>query len=208
MLAKIIGLARSEQWREAGEATAGEFQALTGLDAEALIRLSDSALLAQLIESGPAMPVESKIFMLAALLKSHGDLLAGQGRRNEGREFHLKGLHLLLGTFTGVEASERPDFVPTVEAFLSALCEGPLPVTTNAMLMHHYERIGEYAGAEDRLFEILDAEPGQLELLEFGRLFYQRLSSLSDDALAVGNLPRAEVQSGLAELDERKSRLK
>jgi hypothetical protein len=207
MLAKIAGLAKNEQWQEASAATGGELQRLAGVDVQALLRLSETALLARLIESEPALAVESKIFMLATLLKTQGDVLAGQGRADESRKFYLKGLHLLFETFGQIDASERPDFVPTIEAFLTALREAPLPVTTNAMLMHHYERIGEFARAEDALFEILDAEPSQPGLLEFGRMFYQRLLRLDDQALASGNLPRTEAQSGLAELDGRKSRL-
>jgi len=172
-----------------------------------LLRLSESALLARLIESEPAMAVESKIFMLAALLKTQGDVSAGQDRLEESREFYLKGLHLLLGTFRGVENPERPDFVPTVEIFLAVLRDAPLPVMTSVMLMQHNERIGEFAKAEDALFEVLEAEPANLDFLEFGRLFYQRLLSMDGDALLLGNLPRTEVQAGLAELDERKARL-
>jgi hypothetical protein len=185
----------------------GELKRLTGVEPRSLLGLSESALLARLIENEPAFAVESKIFMLATLLKTQGDVSAGQGRLDESREFYLKGLHLLLGTFRLVESSERPDFVPTVEAFRAALRDAPLPVTTSAMLMQHYERIGELAKAEDALFEVLETEPANFDFLEFGRLFYQRLLRMDDDALFMGNLPRTEVQAGLAELDERKSRL-
>ena len=205
MLARITGLARNEQWQEASVMTTGELRRLTGVEWRALLQLSEAALLARLIEGEPAFAVESKIFMVATLLKSEGDTLAGQGRVEESREFYLKGLHVLLGTFGQTQAAERPDFVPTVDAFLSALRDAPLPSVTNALLMQHYERIGEFGRAEDTLFEILEAEPSRPEVLEFGRLFYRRLSSLSDDALSIGNLPRAEVEAGLAELDRRKA---
>src|SRR5215469_7944153 len=201
MLAKITGLARNEQWQEASALTGGELQQLTGVEPQAVLGLSESALLARFIESGPAVVVESKIFMLVTLLKAQGDTLAGQDRLDEARKFYLKGLHVLLETFGRVEPSERPDFVPTVEAFGIALHDAPLPVTMNAMLMRHYEQIGDYARAEDALFEILDAESPTPELLDFGRMFYQSLLRLTDEALALGNLPRAEVQAGLDELD-------
>lgn len=207
MLAKITGLARNEQWQEASAMTTGELQRLTGVEMRALLQLSESALLARLIESETALTVESKIFMVATLLKTEGDALAGRGRTDESRKFHLKGLRLLLGTFGQTQAAERPDFVPTVETFLSALRDAPLSTEKHGMLMQHYERIGEFARAEDALFEILDAEPARPELLEFGRLFYRRLLGRSDDALNIGNLPRAEVQAGLAEMDRRQSGL-
>ncbi|MGA2801759.1 MAG: DUF6483 family protein [Verrucomicrobiota bacterium] len=208
MMAKLAGLAKAEQWQEASAVTAGEFQRLTGMDAWEVVRLSETELLARLIQGEPTHVVESKAFMLATLLKTNGDLIAGQGRLEESRQYYLKGLHLLLDTFGRSEITERPDFVPAVEAFLTGLRDAPLPVKTNTMLMRHYERTGEFAKAEDALFGMVDAEPDSIELLDLGRLFYQRLLGLGDDALTAGNLPRAEVKAGLAELDKHKTRLR
>ncbi len=205
MLAKIAGLTKNEQWQEASAATGSEFQRLTGADAGAVLQMSETELLARLIQGEPTLLVESKAFMLATLLKTSGDLLAGQGRPEEGRQYYLKGLHLLLDTVGRNEIGERPDFVPAVEAFLTGLRDAPLPAKTNAMLMRHYERTGEFAKAEDALFGLLDTGPADVERLDFGAAFYRRLLELSDDALAAGNLPRAEVQAGLAELDQRKA---
>ena len=207
MLAKIAGLTKSERWQEASAATAGEFQRLTGMNAHEVVRMSETELLARLIPGEPTLLVESKAFMLATLLKTHGDLIAGEGRSEESRQYYLKGLHLLLDTVGRNEITERPDFAPTVEAFLTVLRDAPLPVNTNAMLMRHYERTGEFAKAEDALFGMVDAEPHKVEVLDFGRLFYQRLLGMDDAALTAGNLPRAEVQAGLAELDARQTRL-
>jgi Family of unknown function (DUF6483) len=205
MLAQIAGFAKNEQWAEAATTITGTAQRLTGVGVEELTGLSETELLARLIQNEPAVSVETKAFMLVTLLKAQGDLLVGQGRVEESRVYYLKGLHLLFETFGRTERVDRPDFVPTLEIFLVALGDAPLPVMTNAMLMQHYERMGEFARAEDALFEILDAEPGKIELLEFGRLFYERLLRLDDPALISGNLPRAEVLAGLAELEERKA---
>ena len=199
MLAKITGLAKDEQWQEASAVTAGEFQRLTGMDAREVVRLSETELLARLIQSEPTHVVESKAFMLATLLKTNGDLIAGQGRLEESRQYYLNGLHLLLDTFGRNEITERPDFVPAVEAFLAGLRDAPLPVKTNARLIRHYEQTREFAKAEDALFATLDVVPPSPELLELGASFYQRLLELSDDALTAGNLPRAEAEAGLAE---------
>ena len=199
MLAKIAGLTKNEQWQEASTVTAGEFQRLTGMDARGVVQMSETELLARLIQSEPTHVVEAKAFMLATLLKTNGDLIAGQGRLEESRQYYLKGLHLLLDTFGRNEITECPDFVPAVEAFLAGLRDAPLPVKTNAMLMRHYEQTREFAKAEDALFATLDVAPPSPELLELGASFYQRLLDLSDDALMAGNLPRAEAEAGLAE---------
>jgi Family of unknown function (DUF6483) len=204
-LAHIVGFAKNEQWQEASTTIAQTAQRLTGVELQELVGLSETELLARLIQSEPTVTVEAKTFMLVTLLKTQGDLLVGQGRGEESRAYYLKGLHLLFEVFGHTEPADRPDFVPTVQIFLVALGDAPLPLMTNAMLMQHYERLGEFARAEDALFEILDAEPGKIELLEFGRLFYERLLRLNDPALNAGNLPRTEVLSALAELEERKT---
>jgi len=207
MLAKIAGLAKDEQWQEASLSVAGEFQRLTGVDGPEVLRMSETELLARLIQGEPTLLVESKAFMLATLLKTSGDLSAGQGRLEESRVYYLKGLQLLLDTFGRNEITERPDFVPAVEAFLAGLRDAPLPLPTNAMLMRHYERISEFAKAEDVLFAMVESAPSSAELLDFGAVFYRRLLELKDDTLAAGDLPRAEVQAGLTELDRRKAQL-
>lgn len=208
MLTRLAGLARDGRQEEASTMAEEAFQKLTGADACEVISMSETELLARLIQNGPAQAVEAKAFMLATLLKTKADLIAAEGKLQESRGCYLKGLHLLLDVFGRVEIEERPDFVPAVEAFLSGLRDEPLPPLTNALLMQHYERTGEWAKAEDAFFGVLDAEPATIELLDFGRSFYQRLLKWDDDTLAAGNLPREEVLTGLAELDARQSRLR
>ena len=206
-LTRIVGLTKNEQWPEAATATDDEFRRLTGMAALEVLRMSETELLARLIEGEPASGVEAKAFMLTTLLKTKGDLLAGQERWEDSRAYYLKGLHLLLGTVSRSEITERPDFAPTVEAFLTGLRDSPLPLETGGLLMRHYEQTREFAKAEDTLFGILDAAPTSAKLLDFGKLFYQRLLGLSDRVLAEGNLPRPEAQAGLAELEKRRANL-
>ena len=86
---------------------------------------------------------------------------------------------------------------------VAALRSTPLPVRTHAMLMQHYERTGEFAKAEDALFAMLDAEPDNHAIAEFGITFYQRLLAQSDVTLNAAGLPRAEVEDGLKQLQSR-----
>ena len=52
---------------------------------------------------------------------------------------------------------------------------------------------------------MLEAEPGNVGLLEFGVSFYERLQGQGDVALAAGNLPRPELEASLAELRQRRA---
>ena len=69
--------------------------------------------------------------------------------------------------------------------------------------MQHYERTGNFAKAEDALFAMLEAEPDNAALVEFGLAFYQRLLTQSDAALNAANLPRVEAEEGQKELQRR-----
>lgn len=200
MLAKINSLKCGEHWSEASGIVDQEFQKLTGLNAAAAMNLSETELLARLIKGEPTQAVREKTLILTALFKEAGGLALGQGRAVEGGTLYLKGLHLLLAVLAREELFEFPDFVPRVEAFLAGLEDSALPLETQARLMQHYERLGEFAKAENSLFAMLDLEPDSARLAEFGIAFYERLSHQSDDTLAAGNLPRAEIEAGLIEL--------
>ncbi|MFN8516836.1 MAG: DUF6483 family protein [Chloroflexia bacterium] len=69
------------------------------------------------------------------------------------------------------------------------------------LLWRQAEQAGDFARAENWLFALLDEDPGALER---GIDFYERLRHFSDEELVQGNLPRAEVVAGLAELRARR----
>ena len=207
VLARITSLKKDQQWSEAGQVMDQEFQRLIGLSTQTIIRLSETELLARLAQDGPTHTVQNKALMLATLLKEAGDLAAERGQSDESRECWLKALHLLLDVLGRGDVHECPEFVPKIETLAVELEEMGLPVRTPALLMRHYERTGEFDKAEDALFAILESDPTNGATLEFGFAFYERLRGQTDPALVAGNLPRNEVETGLAELKRRKAAL-
>jgi hypothetical protein len=207
ILAAIVALKEERRWQEVEGTLEEQFQRLVGADASEAIGLSETDLSARLIQGEATQFVREKTLFLIRLFKEAGDAAAAQDRPDEGRAFYLKGLNLLLGILAEHETSEHPDYVPPVEIFTVALSDAHLPARTQVMLMRHHERKGEFGKAEDALFALLDAAPGSREVLDFGISFYERLRGQSDAALEAGNLPRQELESGLAELQERKAML-
>jgi len=203
-LARINSLKAGQRWNEVEEELDAEFKKLTGEGAPALGRLSETELLARLMSAGPTHALRDKTLILTTLLKEAGDVAVAEDRAGEGREFYLKALHLLLEVLGGEDPVECPEFVPKVALLVAALEPEPLPVRTLAMLMHHYEQTGQFARAEDALFAMLEAEPDNGKIVEFGIAFYHRLLLHGDAALAEANLPRAEVEEGLKELEARR----
>lgn len=201
---RIKSLKKTNQWQEADAGVDEEFQRLLGLGGEAVAKLSETELLARVVRGEATLAVREKTLMVATLLKEAGDVWTEQGRQDKSRTAYLKGLHILLDMLARGEVFECPEFVPKVEEFVIALQDSPLPLETQARLMQHYERTGEFGKAEDALFAMLDAEPEHAPLLELGISFYRRLEGQSNAQLADGNLPRAEVEAGLADLNARK----
>ncbi len=202
-LARIHSLKKGQHWQEAAVKMDAEFDRLVGTGAEAVARMSETELLARLIRGESTLVVRDKTLMLSALLKEAGDLAATKGTLEESRSCYLKGLHLVLQTLARGEIFEFPEFVPKVEVFVAALGDSPLPLETHALLMQHYERTGQFAKAEDAIFAMLDVDPANPAILEFGMAFYERLRAQSDASLNGGNLPRPEAEAGLAELSQR-----
>ena len=96
-----------------------EFQRLIGDGAQAVARLSETELLARLVQGEPTQVVRHKT-LLTALLNEAGDVAMAQDRPADSREFYLKALHLLLDTVARGEVFECPEFVPKVEMLVNA----------------------------------------------------------------------------------------
>jgi hypothetical protein len=204
-IARIRGFKNDQRLLEALSLTEEEFKRISGLDSESVLRLSETELLARLIQNDSEHSVREQMLFLTTLLRETGDIAVAQERLEDGRACYLKGLHLLLDSLARGEAAELPEFVPKVDEFVAALADSELPIQTSALLMEHYERTGQFARAEDALFAILDAEPDNSAAVDFGISFYERLRRQDDVRLDEGNLPRPEVEAGLKELCGRKA---
>jgi hypothetical protein len=202
-LARITALRKNRQWTDANEAITDEFQQLLRLDAAAVVRLSPTELVARLVEAESTQVVREKTLFVVALLKEAGDAQDEHGPAEAARLYYLQGLRLLLGVMAQEDVFEWPEFVPTIEMLLAGLRGAPLPLEIEALLMQHYERSGQFDKAENALFALLEAAPNDPDLLSLGCGFYERLLTCNTTTLAAGNLPRAEVEAGLAELRQR-----
>jgi hypothetical protein len=199
-LSRLRSLKQAQDWGGANEELDAEFKKLLGDGAEAVGRLSETDLLARLMQEGPTHLMHEKTLMLTTLLTEAGDVAAAENRDAESRDCYLKALHLLLEILARDEVFECPAFVPKVEMLHERLRDQPLPLRTLAALMQHHERAGAFAKAEDELFGMFEVEPNNDALKDFGIQFYQRLLAKSDEALTAGNLPREEVEAGLKQL--------
>lgn len=207
VLSAIRFLKQSKRWKELEGTLDEQFQKLAGTDAVGALGLSETELAARLMQGEATLVVQHKTRFIIRLFKEAGDAAVAQDSREQAKAFYVRGLELLLQD-TDVDASfTPPDFFPRVEAFTEALAGEPLPARTTALLMEFYERAGMFARAEDTLFDLLEDMGNNREVLDFGIAFYERLRGKSDPVLMAGDLPRSEVETGLAEVQARKAGL-
>jgi len=203
-LAGIRSLKKDHRWNEAQNALDGELKGLLGFSAERLAQLSETELLALASRNEPTLAVRTKMLMVTTLLNEAGDVAAAKGGAPSARPYYLKALNVLLTTLAREDVFDFPEFVPAVERIVLSLQDAPLPAQTLPLLMQHYESTGQFGKAEDTLFALLEASPGNPAVIDFGLAFYQRLLGKSDEALSAGNLPRSEAQDALKELREQR----
>lgn len=198
-LAQVLGIAAVGKYREAHAEIEQKLKELSGLDSDSLLRLDEGGLITTLRLYAPSAWQETGA-ATAALLDQQASFYAAQNQPDASYAHRLKALHLLLELLTADERFEPPGYAPDVEEIRTELETYVLPFRTYATLLRYYEQEGDYAEAEDVLFQWIDSDPDSPMPVEQGIAFYRRLLARDDADLEAGNLPRAEVEAGLAEL--------
>lgn len=199
LLARIIFLREANQQQEALILIDEAFRQATGLTTGLINALSEERLLGMLSAQG-VLNVEL-CFYIAALLKAEGDVYASLDKQNESYYRHLKALNLFLELFLRGKSIDDLDLFPNIDDLVEKLEAYELPLPTNRKLFSYNEQAGRYARAEDVLFDMLEADDVPADLIAEGVAFYHRLMAKSDDELLLGNLTRAELAEGLAQVE-------
>ena len=198
VLMEAAALKKAQKYTEALLTVDQALQQLSGFDSKFVNSLPDDSLIA-LLKTGDALDAD-KCIIMADLLEMEGDIYEVQGQFEESYYRHLKALNLFLAAFLSHTQTSLPHHFAQIEPIIEKLEPYDLPRETKHKLWPYYEQVGRYAQAEDLLYELIEAEPGSNELVGQGISFYQRLLQRSNQQLITGNLPRAEIEEGLAEL--------
>ncbi|MDQ4076328.1 MAG: DUF6483 family protein [Chloroflexota bacterium] len=193
-----LGLTKSKDFSKALEVLDRAFTDFFGWDSNFVNSVPEEYLV-EMLKNGGRLDVDN-ITVLAVLLKAEGDIYAAMDESAKAYHRHLRALHLFLT----VSESNSPTLLPAefkqIEEVLEVLAAYHLPSGTLHRLWKYHLANGDYARAEDMLWELLDTTGYQKELLAAGINFYRELLARSDEELAAGHLPRTEIQEGLAEL--------
>ncbi|HSF15778.1 MAG TPA: DUF6483 family protein [Vicinamibacteria bacterium] len=201
-LGVILSLRKAGRLEDAEADIAEASREFVGLDVVTLLALPLDQVVALLSPGGSPDP--AKCLVLAELLFEKGEVSALRDDEASAYRARLRSLGLLLEV-SGREGLRRiPDadrHRRRIETLLEALSSyGPV-VEIQKRLVRHHEQEGDFAAAEDTVFELLDS--GQTDIVPEAIGLYERLLGRSDEELERGRLPRDEVEESLARLRPR-----
>jgi hypothetical protein len=153
-------------------------------------RLPSEQLLAVISVTGGVDP--ERAYLAAALL----ELDAAMPGTEPDAEATLRGRALDLYAEAGAAGVGELDLQERVRRVRAALLDHVLPEPTYGRLVRFLVHEGQYAVAEDLLFEWLEEHGATVTLLATGERFYDDLEGFDDAALSAGDLPRDEVDEG------------
>lgn len=201
-LGSIVALKGKELYRDAMGVIDQALQELFGFDlrtAEALPPETIIDLVRLRSERLDPAAVAEQLIALGTLLREAADLHAAEGNGDARDGDRYRALQVFLSVLDE-DAVPSPRAADAVEPLLADLAAYDLPAPTKAQLFRHFERSGQYAKAEDWLFDLIEDDQAPSDTLAQGIAFFERLLAQPDAALEQGDLPRDEVMAGLAQL--------
>lgn len=204
VMARYLKLKAQEKHQEALVLLEEFYSKLMLPPSKLLLKMSDQELLSLVSMSGEVDL--DKTVGLALLLKEEGRVHEDLGHHAESSIRFTKSLFLFITA--ALRGADVPGMDPAkaIEELRALLRTYRIPAETLRQLRVHYERLGQYAAAEDVLFELLEEEH-TLKALQEGEWFYERVLKAEDEALEAGNLPRHEAEQGREEILRRMAAL-
>jgi hypothetical protein len=199
LLARLTGLDGKRDGAEATELSRQLARQWLAVDEETLLQMDECALIDHLQHQGSVAEFPVRLGIAISLLQARQRQLQEAGRAGGAAQARATALGLLLRAHIQGIAPELPGFTPRLTDLHGEMVFDELPDRTVVLLICHHEHEGQFAMAEDVLHALKERNGRSPWLLELGREFYERLLKHDDAELAEGNLPRSEVESGLAE---------
>lgn len=166
--------------------------------ARLLLRMSDSELLSLISTNG--QPDLDKAVGLGMLLKEEGRVHESMEEYGESGERFRKALYLFLSAEHLGANMPGADCRDLIDETRELLRPYSIPEHTLLLLLDYYTGAGQYALAEDVLFELLEQDVS-LAGREAGERFYRMLQEVPDESLEEGRLPRDEVEQGRSDME-------
>lgn len=171
----------------------------TGLDMDKLENMYTHEILETL--GSNILTYEENCRIAAELLNVRGDVYLREKDTTSSYNCYLKSFELYLNLSNeGIRDFVIND-IDRIDELEGKLDQFSLPIETGILHFRHRFRSGQFAKAEDILFELLNDNKSD-KILEMGYDFYNQLLNKNNDELIKGNFSRDEIQQGIDMLNK------
>ncbi len=131
------------------------------------------------------------------------DLGEAQGRTQQSYNDNLKALNLFLGVALLENKNFTAKYRYSLDNLIHQMKSFSLPEETLYSLFLYNEQQGQFAKAEDLLYELKERKADRtlnIQWTDEAECFYKRLLEKTEEELEAGNLPRPEIEDALRKL--------
>ena len=140
-----------------------------------------------------------KCIMMAKLLEEEAEILEALGKSNEAFYINLKSLNLFLEAYVNKDENcDLQNFFSDIDLIIEKICDYKVPITLQNKMIDYHIKSKNYDKAENILYEILEDNNFDKDVLEKGISFYETLLTKSNEDLENGNLSTEEVIESLS----------
>jgi len=189
-LEKILFHKQAGDYAGAEQQIDATVKTLVGLDPEILYAMGTDQILSTII--GDAKFDVDLCLVIAELYNQKADV--ARAGNAEKLEIECLEKSFLLYAEAIRHGCDNRSYRDRILALIASLRQHEVTHILRLKFMWYYEFCGLFAKAEDVLYELV--ESGQESIKNIGMEFYRRLIDKEDVLLAVGNLPRNEVEEG------------
>lgn len=204
-IGRIMGLKAENKIEESQEVLSDTLKHFTDLDIKVIEALPYNILIHKV--SGNRMINTEKHFMLGELLVQQADIYETKGEKSRAKNLYLKSLNIMINVLLNDDTPVSEQNKDKVNELIEKIGWFNVPNESKLLLLQYYELVKNYAKAEDVLFNLLETNEANNDILAKGMAFYERLINKDKAELEKGNLPIDEVLEGFANLKEYKNGL-
>lgn len=201
IITKVLSLNESKKFEESREVVGGAYKQLLGLSSELAANLSYSDLIRFIgaYETSEAI----KIMILAEILKLDANLSTLEGDSIKGFNTSLKSLSVYIKAVLLDEEACLEKSRGSIDEIISEIQDYEIPYDTKFLMFQYFETIGAFDKAEDSIFELIESDRQNSDIIIKAIDFYKRLLKKPEEVLEEGNLPLDEVKDALSRLEGR-----
>jgi len=207
VVAQLLGLKKDMNHEQVFIVVNDTLEKFYRLNSKLLQSLTNEDLLALMHSNG--ILDNEKALTIAYLLKAEGESYEALGSTDDSYKRYLTSLILYLAAADNEANARFINFHSQIEDLLEKLHAYELPVDCKLEIFAYFSIEGQYAAAENLLFELAESRSDADQPTHFtnkistiGLKFYNQLLQKDNALLIQGGLPRDEVEEGFAQFKQ------